>query len=193
MESGCNDPGSVFESEMIWLEKIIGARLKDKAGSLHYIVAPDIRNEKINYAKFVCSRSLSFQERMLLALCLAPHIKPDFFNSFSRTINMSGAMNSSFIDDYPEMGLVKGKSFGGYVPSGLTFLFLSAGKDIRSRLKDVSVFEKSSTLIKEKVIHLETALSGDPFYSGRLIFSKEYFSQFISINQNNLIDLSHAD
>lgn len=94
------------------------------------------------------------------------------------------SIDPDFETKHPETGLIRGASFKGLMPTGLTFLYLSAGSNMEIRLKNTELFLVGGTLIKEKVVHLESSLPGDPFFSGRLIFSKAYFASFLTTINN---------
>jgi hypothetical protein len=173
---------SVIEQEITWLAKIISRRLQyfRQSPQPDLIFVPDIKHENKDtyYTNFITKHSLSNEEHLLLALSFIPQVKPNFLLDQFRTYSMDSSIDRDFSLEYPEIGLVNGYDFAGFVPTGLTFLFLMAGRNIEQRLNYSNLLRPDSFLFKEKVIHLERAKPSDPIHCGRLILSNSYFDLF---------------
>ena len=192
----------VFEQEAKWLSLVIKYRLKNfikpckTIDEIYAVKINDFESIQTNYTDFILKNHLCFEERLLLALTIIPHIKPHFLIHEFREYGFADSddfypVKRNYPAEFPEIGL----SFkeNAVIPTGLTFLFLVSGRNIEQRLKAALLLQGNTTLIKEKVIYLEEASSENVFYSGKLIFSKAYFDVFTSIQNVNLKGQSHAD
>ena len=83
---------AVLESELAWLEKVIITRLHIHLDqpcdftSVFEVVPPVHTELEAEYVKLIHDYQMSLAERILLALAVAPHVKPElldhFFNIF---------------------------------------------------------------------------------------------------------------
>lgn len=181
---------NIYEKEAIWLCKIIKHRInffhnKDDSEPIQVIPVNDFKDIKTNYTNFIITHELSFEERLLLILAIIPNLKPHLLQEEFRVYGMTTEycvrnVMSDYTKEFPEILLAN--SPGGTLATGLTFLFLMAGRNTEQRLRASMVFQKDTALIKEKVLRLESTVPGNIFYSGKIILSESYFKMFTAIN-----------
>jgi AAA+ superfamily predicted ATPase len=133
--------------------------------TLHDLPPPDHSISSDPFSDFLQSSELSFAERFVVALALAPHIKPELLDRFIATAN------TGF---HTARGGVTGKgSHAGFMATGQTALFLFAGDDPARRLEMLSVFDPDHIFNKRHLLWLEDVPKGEPRMNGRIIISRE--------------------
>lgn len=120
--------------------------------------------------KIVERESLTFEERMVILLALAPHLCPHLLDIFF--------INNKELDrPYTEFGGWKGLSHGGFLPTGETAAFILAGNDWEKRKEVVRLFSREHWFWKDNILRLEGQGEGEPFLSGQLRVSEEVLSR----------------
>lgn len=88
MENPTNTTTSAYlnaqtlELELNWLSRIIETRLSlyhssdTSQQSIYDCLTPDLNSDKSPYAQFLKTNQFTFDERLILILALAPHIRP---------------------------------------------------------------------------------------------------------------------
>jgi hypothetical protein len=164
--------GETLAAEMDWLVSVLDARFNLYFG-LHSGVAvlnkkelpaPDLHHATNTYAEH--TRHLSWPERLVLALALAPYLRPQALDLFF-------ARNSTYDRPFTEFGGTKSKHHPGFLPSGETVLFVLAGSDIDRRQRYQARLWSSSRLAKAGLVQLEAAEPGEPALSGALTVPPE--------------------
>ncbi len=117
--------------------------------------------------EFVKKNNLSNDEAVLLLVALAPHIKPDIFDTAIYAV-----LNDS--TDFPAIGGVKGKNCRMFLPTGETAFFLIAGGNLKKRLELQRLFGAENYFWQHKVLWLEDMQNGEPAMHGRIIISPDY-------------------
>jgi hypothetical protein len=174
-----------LEAELNWLRDVIRKRLG--ATSLHNsisshntlppnelleeVTSPELLTCNSRYGSFVIDNALSDQARLLLILALANHILPDRLSSLFKHFERAGHLR-------PEFGAVSGINFSGFIPSGLTYMYLVAGYDLEARLEAQQIFTEGHVLARENVLTLESHYQGEPSLSGRLIVHEHWVEHF---------------
>lgn len=168
----------VYRDELKWLGEIIDARLKQylvKKQPFKDVatIAPPALNGLSQYSKFITENQLSFNERLVLILTLAPYIKPQFLDEvIMANIQQQG--------DFPQLGGIRGKTFRGFLPTVETALFLVAGDDLRKRFQAYEMFGADHLFSTRQVIHLGDSADHEPGASSRLILDSDYIELFTS-------------
>jgi hypothetical protein len=156
---------SLFYYDLDWLGKVFANRLKAHFGGHEHVQHEqplDVEDHFADeYANFVQEQNLSVEERLLLILALAPHIRPAFLDEII-------AANVSQSGDFPQIGGARGKHFRGFIPTGETFLFLLAGTNALARIEAKKWLHSDTLLYKMKVIYLESVPAGEPISSGKI-------------------------
>lgn len=162
--------------ELFYLEQLIKHRLnsffpagKEEAEP----VMPTLDQWHYPLADFVHRNQLNTHEATLLLVALAPHIKPDLFDS---------AIDSKLSDsgNFPRLGGVRGKNSRTFLPTGETLLFLLAGDELQLRLQVQQLFGPEHLFAKRKILWLEELPGGEPTMSGRIIISPDYVDTFLN-------------
>ncbi|MFV0606799.1 MAG: ATP-binding protein [Niabella sp.] len=129
--------------------------------------ALDDNNVFVKYIK-----SINSFESLILLIAIAPHIKPNFFESIIAEHLPSGG-------DFPEFGGVKGTNHRGFLPTGETVQFILAGTDIEERLKVHQYFSEEHFFYRKGILWLEPVREGEPIMSGRIIIDKEWLDKIL--------------
>jgi hypothetical protein len=153
---------ATLERELDWFAAVLQARI-----SLHFgqpcpharigeIAPPDLRADGSPYAQLVHEHGLGFDERLVLALALAPHLRPTLLDTlFVRNKNLDRA--------FTEFGGCKGQAHGGFLPSCETAAFLVAGEDLGARLALLRLFDAAGGLRRHGILRIEHEAPGEPF------------------------------
>jgi hypothetical protein len=163
---------AVLERELTWLEAVIGARVRAHAGegpaldALVEIAPPMLDAAQGPYAHFVLHHGLGIAERLVLALALAPHLRPRLLDPFFR-------VNGELQRGYTEFGGLQGRTHGGFLPTGETALFLLAGDDLQRRFQYRRLFDRGHPFARNAILRLEPASPGEPASSGALVIQEE--------------------
>ena len=175
-----------LEKELIWFSSVLDTRIalyfehdtsesegEKIFGSIEEIPLPDLSNDDSAYGSIVSDLDLEFDERILLALTLVPHIRPDL-------LDLLFTRNKNFDRGFTQFGGWKGESHGGFIPTCETAAFIIAGNDLSKRFKLLSYFEGDGILIKNSILTLEHKSSGEPFMSAAVRISSEYLNRLTS-------------
>jgi hypothetical protein len=115
---------------------------------------------------------MTYAERVVLLLALAPHLQPSFFESIIWDHLPNGG-------DFPEFGGVKGSNHRGLLPTGETAQFVVAGMDVEARLGMQQIFDTHHSLYRHHALWLEDVREGEPPMSGRLILSQDWLDRLL--------------
>ncbi|MDE5105776.1 MAG: hypothetical protein O4808_01420, partial [Trichodesmium sp. St17_bin3_1_1] len=119
-----NNNADCIERELTWFSQILEHRFQLRADGKNaesdvfaLIPPPVLPQTDVPYAELVHKFNLQPAERLLLILCLIPHIKPNL-------LDMLFVRNQSFDRGYTEFGGLMGNSHGGFLPTCETVMFL---------------------------------------------------------------------
>lgn len=132
---------------------------------------PAMQDDDAPLTRFIQHRRLTVDEYVALAVGLAPHLLPGFFDELVAEFLPNGG-------DFPPIGGMKGTNQRNLLPTGETVLFLLAGTDLARRLEVQQLFGTQHTFVKEKILYLEEMKAGEPLASGKLILDTEYVELF---------------
>lgn len=169
----------LLSREMQWLARVIDTRMKLYWGqecdysSIFDVAPPDTSLGEAMYAIVVRKHAMSFSERIVLALSLAPHVQPHLLDVFF-------IKNSSYDRGFTEFGGTKGQNHGGFIPTGETAAFVLADSNLERRFELLKIFDEDHFFRKVKILELVHAQAHEPFLSGILTLSSEYLSYFTS-------------
>lgn len=156
--------------ELTWLESVIQARLEQ-----HFQHPEELPGEPAQppelpvgseLARLVQELDLTPSERLVIALALAPHLKPEALDLFF-------VRNQNLDRGFTEFGGWKGKQHGGFMPTGETAAFLTAGAALDRRIALLDLFDPSHPLGQQGILKLESDSPGEPQLSGSLQISAE--------------------
>ncbi|WP_231464326.1 MULTISPECIES: hypothetical protein [unclassified Pedobacter] len=164
-----------LEKELNWLQQVIDISIKTffdldhNIESIYDIEPPDISDGESFYAEVLKRDNVSVQERIVLLLALAPHIRPEIFDVFL-------SKNSLYDKNYTEFGGLKDKNYDGFIPTGETAAFILAGKDLEKRFHLFNLFCDEHFFSKRNILNIVKPKNYEPYLSGALILSLEYLS-----------------
>ncbi|MFT5821027.1 MAG: hypothetical protein ACI8ZM_002276 [Crocinitomix sp.] len=179
-ESNLN--ANALSKEMDWLAEVLDCRFQNyfkdegKFDSIREIKPAGFKNHKSKFAEFIKTYDLSFDERVLVAMALAPHVKPELLDVFF-------IQNSTFNRGFSEFGGVKGLNHGGFLPTGETIMFILAENKLKTRFLLNDIFDGGHLLSKLGIVTLESPSQGEPFLSGKIVIAREYV-EFLTTGKN---------
>ncbi len=102
-------------------------------------------------------------EAVGIALCLIPIVQPDILDNFiKQDLGTEG--------EFPLVGGIRGVQHRGILPTAETWLYFCCGTDIDKRLNFIRSIPQYLQLPKA-LLNVEPAIAGEPFLSGKLVFS----------------------
>jgi hypothetical protein len=165
-----------LSADLDWFERVLQARLQLHFGqpcevrSIQEIAPPAITTSDGEYGAFLRELSLDTDERLLLLLALAPHIKPQALDLlFVRNKNLDRA--------FTEFGGCRPRVHSGFLPSGETALFMLAGEDIERRLAVLPLLEPDHRLQANGILRITHDAPGEPAAGGALTITREYLDR----------------
>ncbi len=148
--------------ELTWFETILFTRLKlyfnqpAEYADIFEILPPATEEESGNYATFVRTQNLSFEERLCLILAFVPILKPQLLDCFA-------VKNTNTDRRFVEFGCVEVETIGTLLPTFETLLFLLATDDVDMRIKYTNLLSKG-ILFRNKILLLEHTQSQSPLH-----------------------------
>lgn len=164
-------------AELHWLATLIDVSMKlywneeCPYKSITEILPPDLSDNDSAYAGILKHYQISFSERVILLLAIAPHIQPKLLDIFL-------IKNNAYDKGFTEFGGIKGQHFSGFLPTGETAVFLLASNDLEKRFRISELFSDDHKFKKFNILNLESSPSNEPYLSGALMLSAEYLSYF---------------
>ena len=168
-----------LKAEMDWLARVIETRMDLYWGRpcayqhVTDVIPPVLREEDSVYAQIVNYYGLSFEERIVLLLALAPHLLPHLLDVFF-------VKNSGYDRVFTEFGGITGQNFNGFLPTGETAAFILAANNLGERFSLIHLFNESHTFRKFNILKLVAMHADEPFLSRVLQITPEYLSYFTS-------------
>lgn len=150
--------------ELEWLAEIISQRL-ETLGRTEFALLPDppvLAPEESPFADLLDRLGLNTAERLIVAIAIAPHVRPQALDPLFRA-------NDGLGRGYTEAGGLQGRSHGGFIPTAETALLLAAGNDLRARFECQRLLDPRSTLARQEVVRVEDPAPGEPATSGALL------------------------
>lgn len=166
----------VLEQEMQWLAEVISTRFKlyfsqeSAWEDISEIPMPTFEHSNSPYAQLIETHKMGLEERVILAIALAPHVRPQILDVFF-------TKNTSYDRGFTEFGGVKGTFHSGFLPTGETATFILAGNDLSNRFKLISIFDSNHFFNKKNILRLEHEKLQEPVLSGTLQISQEYLTR----------------
>lgn len=161
--------------ELTWLSKVIDTRIKLYFGkecdysNVFEVPLPNLDDDPSIYARIVKHFNMTFQDRIILTLSLAPHINP-------QTLDIFFTKNKTYDRIYTEFGGLKGRYHSGFLPTGETASFIIAGNDLEERIKLIDLFKPEHFFFKHNVLKLDLHAGNEPLLSSGLEISDEYLT-----------------
>lgn len=168
-----------LEAEMKWLEMVIKVRMNLRFGqetpfaTIFDVPMPSINGDESFYGRLVKHCNFGAKERLVLALSLAPHVKPQVLDRFF-------LKNKMYDRVYTEFGGLKGRYHSGFLPTGETAAFIIAGNQIEERIRLVDLFKPDHTFYRNNILKLNLNQGNEPLFSSGIEVSEEYLTFFTS-------------
>jgi hypothetical protein len=172
-----------LEQELAWLAALLDARIRLHFGQectvrdVCEIAPPELANRPANYARVVNEHDMTFDERAILALALAPHVRPRLLDPFL-------AKNPNFERGFTEFGGILAGSHGGFWPTVETAAFVLAGEDLERRFAVQALFDSDAVLRKTRLLQLDDAHTAQSLFSAPLTLDKEFLGRFTTGNRH---------
>jgi hypothetical protein len=172
IQSGHSDvqaPDIAFvEKQVDWLSNVIDTRLKLYFGhESAYHAIEDIADEENSwYQNFFHNHELSFADKVLLWLSMAPVLKPQLLDFFY-------VKNQDIDNRFSEFGAFKAAQLNGLVPTLDTLLFILCGDDLQKRIFYLNHFGRNHFLFAANLIQLEMPSATEPFTASVIVASND--------------------
>ncbi len=176
---------AAYVAEMRWLRHVIYIRIKhyfqtaktEEADEFEqapptFPPLPAVPGDS-RYAALLVQAKVAIDERLLLALALAPHLAPGLLDEFF-------LKNKDTDRGYAQFGGVKGVHHAGFLPTGETALFLLAGGNLAERLRCTRLLDPEQPLFARRVLRLAPPAEGEPAWSGALSSSPALLRHLIT-------------
>jgi hypothetical protein len=166
------DNAAALNQELAWLSQLIDAGIRLHFGQVcackdtRDITPPDLARSTSAYAQLVGDSAMSFEQRAVLILALAPHLRPQVLDPFL-------VKNPNFERGFTEFGGALGGNHGGFWPTVETAAFVLCGEDLERRFALQSLLEPGSLLRSSNLLHLDDAQVAHSLYSASLQVGKE--------------------
>ncbi len=166
-----------LEGELAWFNRVLETRIAlyfendCPFNTIYEVASPPLERDESALAGIIKANHFSFDERIILILSLIPHIRPHLLDTFF-------IHNKNFDRPFTEFGGWKGKTHGGFLPTGETIAFILAGSNLEKRFEIIRIFEEDHSFFKKNILKLENNGSHEPFFSGALVISAEYLNLF---------------
>lgn len=169
------DNAATLETELDWVASVMDARLEQyfsadedpkKTIDVRDVLPPVHHPEESLYARFLAEHRMGFDERVVLAMAILPHVRP-------QALDMFFLQNKTLDRPYTEFGGWKGNTHSGFLPTCETVCFVLAGRDLARRLEVLNLFDEEHFFRKLSMLKIEHQGSSEPFWSGALQLTSE--------------------
>lgn len=167
-----------LRGELEWLAAAIDTRFRrhfrpgESSRDEDFPPAPELRADSA-YARLLASVGAGRDERLLLALALAPHLAPAILDVFF-------IKHEKIERGFTEFGGAKGVFHAGFLPTGETALFLLAGDDLGARLRATRLLDPANPLFLRGPLRLGAPAADEPAWSGVLSFSAAFLQRLLA-------------
>jgi hypothetical protein len=160
---------NIFESEFDWLFSVIERRLDNyfHNKSWEQVSPPPVFDTENRYHRFIHSARLTDDERLVLLLAMAPHVRPQMLDVFF-------TRNKETQRGFAEFGGHQGKAHSGFLPTVETALFILAGQDLNKRFELMALFGPDHVFYREKVLQLTEIAPDEPPGAWRIDMGEDF-------------------
>ena len=174
----------VLERELAWFTLVLNHRIEQyfsgesaQQEAITALVPPDLTQDTSAYAELVREFAMGFAERIVLMLCLIPHLRP-------QTLDLLFAQNSITARTYSEFGGQRQKALSGFLPTAETAVFILAGKSLELRFAAQQLFDEQHYLSKRGLIKVEHQGPGEPFLNAAIAITTDYLHRLTHGHQH---------
>jgi hypothetical protein len=164
-----------LEADLEWLARVLQARLTayfaDPSRSpplpADKLPPPAPGAQTSPYGRFLAQHGILPEERLVLLLALAPHLRPQL-------LDVLLTRNEATQRGFTEFGGAPGSAAGAFLPSGETAVFLLAGDDLAARFTAARLLDPVGRLARLDLLHLSATPPGEPVLGGALQISRRF-------------------
>lgn len=175
-----------LEAEFAWLEAMIDYRwacfIAEEGAALPDMPLPNYELPPCPYAEYVEEHGLGLADRLVLLLVLAAQLRPELLDPFFT--------QSALGKPYTEFGGVEKGQSRGFLPTGLTALFLLTDGILVEGFSVLELFAKDHAFARTGALRLGAVPEGEPYLSGKLELAPEWLARFTTVKPI-LGDASH--
>lgn len=166
----------VLAAELDWFASVLEARLKayfaspsaSPSLSDFQLLPPELEPEQSAYAEYIVRHELSTDERLVILLALAPHVRPQL-------LDVLGTRNQTTQRAFSEFG-GSVLSSGAFVPTLQTALFLLAGDDLERRWHFLHMFDPGQPLARFDILRSAGVAPPEPEVTAPLLVSQRFLA-----------------
>ncbi|MGA2889708.1 MAG: ATP-binding protein [Terracidiphilus sp.] len=165
---------TILDQELQWLSSVIDTAIRIFLGNecsyqdVREIVPPQLGNDSSLYVKIVRDNRLSFDERVMLVLALAPHVRPQVLDPLL-------IKNPNLDRGFTEFGGIHNGVHNGFLPTVETAAFILSGANLERRFEVQAALDLDRSLRRCNLLHIE---EGIELFSSPLALAKEYLGPF---------------
>ena len=174
-----NDGITVLHAEMEWLGKVIDQVIRSyllqdgHENRWQDIDMQELSDDEGAYASTIREWNLNTNERLALALAMAPHLKPEVLDIFF-------GKNQLYDRAFTEFGGVVDANHSGFFPTGATLRFLIAATDPLAFGEVFQLLNPDHILMKEQVLLLGETEMHIPKINGTLSINEQWLEYFLT-------------
>lgn len=163
---------AALNAELDWLLQVLDTRIKLHFGEacdyqdIFDLPPPQLQENDSNFSRVVHHYELNAAERLVFVLALTPQVRPQL-------LDVLFTKNSVSQRDFTEFGGRSSNSFGGFLPTAETALFLLAGNDLAQRFSFHYLFDAEHVFAEHGILQLDKIQPGEPHLSGTLTVNRE--------------------
>ena len=128
---------------------------------------PFLPGEGSEYANLLKQNNADYEDRVVIMLALATHVKPQLLDIFF-------TKNSDFDRGFSEFGGIQGKKHSGFIPTVESALVLIAGDNLSKRLENLHRFQPDYWLYKSSVLEFDEGEASEPQTTGQLNVTQSF-------------------
>ncbi|MFZ6774438.1 ATP-binding protein [Undibacterium sp. SXout7W] len=171
---------ATLERELAWCAELIDAAIKLYFGQectyadVCDIAAPSLEGDSSAYASLIQHHQMNANERLVLILALAPHLRPQLLDPFLMK-------NILYDRGFTEFGGIVGTAHAGFFPTVESAAFILAGANLERRLVLASLFDPEHFFRRQRMLdiepHRESSNGADSIFSTPLTIHREQLTR----------------
>lgn len=165
---GWTENAAILTNELAWLASVIEGRVSQQFQQQAWTLPPPpaIDSERSAYGELVQQGELGAEERLVLILALAPHLRPAILDALFVENRLTGRPST-------EIGGISGSSHRGFLPTCETAAFLLAGSNLEQRLATQRLFQHDHFFQRQGILVMERPSYQETLFSAPLKLSPE--------------------
>jgi hypothetical protein len=169
-------PGYSMERHLDWLRALVDARFqhyfKSETPGEFQPPLPAKLDPGAPLDQTFARYGMTWVERAVLLLALAPIVRPQLLDLFLID-------NTNLKRGFTEFGGARGRSHGGFLPTGETALFLAAGDSLAGRLEAMRLLQPGHYLYRDRLLQRHEPAAGEPVASALLTPTTEAMNRWL--------------